>query len=309
LSDNAVHLKFRQLQVFGVLMEAGSISRAAERLNLTQPAVSIALSNLENEIGFRLFNRSKGYFEPTSDALLLNNEIEQGLLAMSRIERRALEIRTGTTGSVAIASNGAAAINLLPALIASFHQQHPGIHVDLKIRSSRQIAAWVSGNQVDIGLIDAPVPVAGVHSTIYRMPCVCIMKSDDPLLQHDVIRPRMLKSRSVVAITGSHSIDQQLDGLCARNNISIDRRVSSYYFAIARNMVSAGAGVALIDPINGKATLGDHVQWRYFEPAIFYELALITPREPMKNQAAERLQAALDERLCDTDKVKKIDGS
>lgn len=285
------------------------MSRAAERLNLTQPAVSIALSNLESEIGFRLFNRSKGYFEPTSDALLLSNEVEQSLLAMSRVERRALEIRTGTTGSVAIASNGAAAINLLPTLIADFHQQHSGIHVDLKIRSSRQIAAWVAGNQVDIGLIDAPVPVAGVHSTIYRMPCVCIMQSEDPLLKHDVIRPRMLDSRSVVAITGNHSIDQQLDSLCTRHNVKIDRRVSSYYFAIARNMVRAGAGVALIDPVNGKAELGDHVQWRYFEPSIHYELALITPREPIKNQAAERLHAELDKCLCDTEKVKKFDGS
>lgn len=304
-----MHLKNRQLHMFSVLMEAGSISRAAEQLNLTQPAVSIGLSNLESEIGFRLFNRSKGYFEPTSDALLLSNEVEQSLLAMSRVERRALEIRTGATGSVAIASNGAAAINLLPTLIADFHQQHPGIHVDLKIRSSRQIAAWVSGNQVDIGLIDAPVPVAGVRSTIYRMPCVCIMQSGDPLLQYDVIRPRMLTSRSVVAITGDHSIDQQLDGLCSRNNVNIDRRVSSYYFAIARNMVSAGAGLALIDPINGKAQLGDNVQWRYFEPSIYYELALITPREPLQNQAAERLQAALDERLCTLEKIKKIDGS
>ena len=50
-------LKMRHLQVFNALLDAGSVSRAAQRLNLTQPAVSIALSNFEAELGFRLFHR------------------------------------------------------------------------------------------------------------------------------------------------------------------------------------------------------------------------------------------------------------
>ena len=58
-------LKIRHLEVFDALVEAGSVSRAADRLNLTQPAVSIALSKLEADLGFRLFHRERGYFAPT----------------------------------------------------------------------------------------------------------------------------------------------------------------------------------------------------------------------------------------------------
>lgn len=288
-----MHLKLRHLEVFNALMEAGSVSHAAERLNVTQPAISVALANLEREVGFRLFHRSKGFFAPTVEAQLLHAEAERGLLALDRVRRRAAEIRVGTTGSLTIASNGAAAINLLPRLIAEFQQETPGIQVDLKVRSSRQIANLVSGRQVDIGLIDAPVPVAGLEAEIFRLPCVCIMREDDPLAEAEVVRPPLLAGRSIIAITGDHLIDRQLDGFLAETNTQVERRVSSSFFAIARNLVRAGAGIALVDFINGRAKLADGVTWRPFEPEIVFELAMIVAQGHAMQQSAERFRARL----------------
>lgn len=292
-----MHLKLRHLEVFDALMEAGSVSHAAARLNVTQPAVSVALANLEKELGFRLFHRSRGYFAPTPEAFRLHAEAAQGLLALSRIERRAEELRDRTLGSIVVASNGAAAINLMPGLVAGFQRDHPGIRVDLNIWSSRKVAAWVSGRQVDVGLIDAPVPVAGLATELFRLPCVCVMREEDPLAAEAVVRPAMLAGRSVVAITGDHHVDRRLDGLLAAENIRVERRVSSSYFAVARNFVRAGAGVALIDNINGRMELSDGVVARPFEPRIEFELALIVPRDVEVPQTTAdflaRLRAAL----------------
>ncbi len=270
-----MRLKLRQLEVFAALMEAGSVSRAAVRLNLTQPAVSVALSSLEEELGFRLFHRSKGYFEPTGEALLLHAEAEQSLMAMERVETRAQDIRAGVVGGISIASNGAAAINLLPWVIAEFQKTHPGVQIDLKVRSSRQIAAWVWGRQIDIGLIDAPVPVPGLEAEVLKLPCVCILPEADPLARRSVIGPKDLANRSVIAITGDHAIDRQIDQLLSNAGLTASRHISCSYFAIARNLVRAGAGIALVDSINGMADLDDGVCWRPFKPAITFELALI----------------------------------
>jgi len=90
-----MHIKLRHLEVFNALFEAGSVSRAAERLNLSQPAVSIALSNLEDQTGFRLFHRDRGFFAPTNEALLLRDEVQQGITALARVDKRAEEIRSG----------------------------------------------------------------------------------------------------------------------------------------------------------------------------------------------------------------------
>ena len=292
-----MNLKLRQLEVFAALMEAGSVSAAASLLSLTQPAISIALSNLEKEVGFRLFDRSRGFFAPTAEALLLAAETEQGMLALARIERCALDIATGRLGTISIASNGAIAFNLLPALIADFHREHPAVRIDLKIRSSRQIANWVSGRQVDIGLIDAPVPVAGLNVEIFKLPCVCIMRSDDELASHTTITPSLLRDRSVIGVTGDHDVDRKLDRLAAESNVKIGRNLTASYFAIMRNMVRQGAGIALVDAVNGKMELTDDVCWREFEPLIKYELALITALDHVRPKPVELFIEQLKLRL------------
>ena len=274
-----MHISLRSLEVFHAVMEMGSVSRAAELLNLTRPAVSIALSKFEQDLGFQLFHRSKGYFEPTDEAQLLHHETEQGLLSIERIKTRALQIRGGGVGVINISSNGACAINLLPWVIADFQKVHTGVRIDLLVRSSRKIASWVAGRQSDIGLIDAPVSIPGLTTEIIRSRCVVVLPQDHPLAQETVLYPHHLQDQSIIAITGDHSIDRQVNGICAAEHVTIYRRVSASYFAIARNMVRAGAGLAIIDAVNGMADLGDGIVWRPFQPAIYFELAILTNPE------------------------------
>lgn len=111
------------------------------------------------------------------------------------------------------------------------------------------------------------------------------------------ITPDCLAGRSVISITGDHSIDRQLDRLCAERGVAIERRVSSSYFAIARNLVRAGAGVAIVDALNGKALLGDGITWRPFEPAIYFDLALIMSLDYELPDAATAFLSILRTRL------------
>ena len=279
----------RHMKVFSAVIEAGSVSRAATRLNLTQPAVSIALSNLEAELGFSLFHRSKGFFAPTTEALHLHGEVTQSLLAFARMHQRADEIRSGAVGAVSIAANGALAINFLPKVIAGFQVENPGLGVELKVHSSRQIASLVSGGQVDIGLIDTPVPVAGLKAEVFRLECVCIMRDDDPLQVVSVVRPDDLSGRCLIGITGDHTVDRQVDTVLSQARIDVKRSVFSAYFAIARNLVAAGGNLSIIDPINGKARLSDGVLWRPFAPLVEHELAIIVARERPSSRSADTM--------------------
>ncbi|MEO0752089.1 MAG: LysR substrate-binding domain-containing protein [Pseudomonadota bacterium] len=277
-----MHIKLRHLEVFNALFEAGSVSRAADRLSLSQPAVSIALGNLEDQMGFRLFHRDRGFFAPTNEALLLHDEVQQGITALARVDKRAEEIRSGATGAISVATNGAMSLNFLPQVIAAFQSDYPETRVELRVHSSRRIAAWVGSRQIDIGLTDAPVPVAGLEAELFDMECVCIMRADDPLAGCETVTPADLHDRAVIAVTGDHSVDRQLAAVMAQAGAKLRHTASSYYYAIARNMVAAGQYVSVIDPINGKATLSDGVIWRPFAPRIVHELAVVTSRgQPM----------------------------
>jgi len=290
-------LKIRHLEVFNALFEAGSVSNAAQRLNLSQPAVSIALGNLEAELGFRLFHRNRGFFAPTGEALQLRGEISQGLMALARVEQRADEMRQGWAGGLSIATNGALSMNFLPRLIADFQAAHPAIHIELRVHSSRQIADWTASGQIDIGLIDTPVPVAGLGSRIFAMECLCIMGAGDPLAAQKVITPECLASRGMIGVNGDHMTDRQLKHLMLDAGMPLRYRAFSYYYAIARNMVAAGGGLAIIDPINARADLKDGVIWRPFAPRVRHETAMITSRDHPPGQGGAALQAFIAERL------------
>ena len=281
-----MQIKQRHLEVFDAIIAAGSISRAAAQLNLSQPAVSIALANFEESIGFKLFQRDRGFFAPTREALLLQDDMAQGLLALSRVSQRISEIRAGSAGSVRIATNGAMAIHFLPPLIAAYQRDHSDVNIDILVRSSRQVAEWVSSRQIDIGLIDTPVPVAGLNATLFSLECVCVMHQDDPLSTKDIIHPTDLAGRSIVSITGQHMVDRQLDTSLTTAGVTVERHISSYFFAIARNIIAVGNEIAIIDPTNGKANLNDGVTWRPFAPRIDHELAIITPSDQPLGQAA-----------------------
>lgn len=281
-----MQIKQRHLEVFDAIIAAGSISRAAAQLNLSQPAVSIALANFEESIGFKLFQRDRGFFAPTREALLLQDDMAQGLLALSRVSQRISEIRAGSTGSVRIATNGAMAIHFLPPLIAAYQRDHSDVNIDILVRSSRQVAEWVSSRQIDIGLIDTPVPVAGLNATLFSLECVCVMHQDDPLATKDIIHPADLAGRSIVSVTGQHMVDRQLDTSLTTAGVTVERHISSYFFAIARNIIAVGNEIAIIDPTNGKANLNDGVTWRPFAPRIDHELAIITPSDQPLGQAA-----------------------
>lgn len=292
-----MRLKLRHLEVFSALFDAGSVSRAAQRLNLSQPAVSVALGKLEEELGFRLFHRDRGFFAPTSEAILLHDEVQQGITALARVEQRADEIRSGATAGISVATNGAMSYNFLPKVIAEFQRDYPGTFVELRVHSSRRIASWVGSRQIDIGLIDAPVPVAGLNTKLVRMECVCIMREDDPLAALDVITPTDLTNRPVIAVTGDHSIDRQLAQIMAHAQTPLVHNASSYFYAIARNLVAAGTNISIIDPVNGKAPLADGVVWRPFAPSIIHELAMITSKDTPDGIAATLFQARIADAL------------
>ncbi len=275
-----MHLKLRQLEVFKAVMETGSISAAAARLHCTQPAVSIGLAKFEDEAGLSLFDRSKGRFVPTPEAEALYEEVCRGLLGIGRIASVARELREGGVGHLRIAADGAPSINFLPAVIAAFVRSHGEVSVDLHTRSSKEVVTLVGGRQVDVGIVEMPVHWPGVAYEPFSQACVCIMPADHPLARRSVVTPQDLDATPLISILENHPVNAQLEEAFAAAGCRLATRISGYYFATCRNLVSQGAGLAIVDAINGDDALGGGIVSRRFEPTIRYDMALVYPARP-----------------------------
>ena len=271
-----MHLKLRNLTVFHAVMLTGSVSRAADRLGLTQPAVSLALTKLEDTLGYPLFNRSKGYLSPRPEAQLLHAEAELAILAFERFASKAKQIGRGDEGLVRVGSIGSTGIHFLPDIIAQYADLRPAVEVELQVRSSVQVSHFVASGQIDVGLVEAPAATQGLQATTFALPCVCIMRHDDPLAAHDVVTPAHLADRKLISVFEDHQLDRQMRQVFAQAGVPWQSAIRCYFFSIMRNLVAKSAGVAIVDAINGCADAHDGVVWRPFEPRLNFEIAVIT---------------------------------
>ena len=146
-------MNLRHLEAFRAVMLSGSVTQAAQSLNLSQPAVSKMLAELEHQLGFQLFLRSRGSaltVTPEADAFFY--EVERSFSGIAALKRVAEDIRNMATGTLRIAALPALAVSFLPRVIAAFRETHPGVTVQLQTRSSSTVRQWMANQQFDIGL-------------------------------------------------------------------------------------------------------------------------------------------------------------
>ncbi|NND75411.1 MAG: LysR family transcriptional regulator [Ilumatobacter sp.] len=273
-----MELKIRQLEVFKAVMETGSVTAAAARLNCTQPAVSVALSKFERSSGLSLFDRTRGRFAPTPEGEALYSEVERGLSSLARITGKARELREGRVGHLMIAADGVS--RLLAVVVAEFQRRHGDVTVEMFLRNSKEIVTWVGSQQLDVGIVEMPVHWPGVAYEPFTQRCVCIVPADHPLADRAVITPADLVGEPLIGIADHHPIDTQVSDAFQDAGVRSMSRVAGAYFETCRLLVQAGAGVAVVDAITGDDTIGGGVVARPFEPAISYDMAIVTPARP-----------------------------
>lgn len=295
-----MHLKLRHLEVFHAVMEEGSVSKAAERLHLTQPAISIALTRLEDMLGYQLFHRAKGHFAPRPEAYLLHDDAELSIMAVEQFANRARLLKTGGAGLIRVGTIGAPAFSLLPRLVAGYTAENPSVEIDMQIRSSTKIAYLVGNGQLDIGIVEAPVAAPSLQVQNFHLPCVCIFPAGCDLEHKACITPRDLADHRLIGIQDRNQVDRQVQAVCADAGVEVRASVHGFFFAAVRRLVAEGAGIAIVDALNGCQALNDGVLWRAFAPEIRYHTAVITktgaelsvPAQAFVNRLSDEMAAA-----------------
>ncbi|MGA7525001.1 MAG: LysR family transcriptional regulator [Acidobacteriaceae bacterium] len=145
-----------RLKVFRTVADEASFRRAAERLHLSQPAVSQQVQALEGELGVALFDRSKGRVRLTEAGTVLLDFAHKG----ARLAEQALaaleSTRGGTAGMLRIGASLTVAQYILPRLLGAFREQHPRVALSVTSGNTENILAALSRGEIDLGMIEGP---------------------------------------------------------------------------------------------------------------------------------------------------------
>lgn len=272
----SVHL--RQVEAFRAVMETGSVTRAAEAMRVSQPAVSKLLRHFADDCGFALFERSGGRLVPTPEARQLMIEVERVFGGADRIAAAARAIRERRAGQVTIASFAALAVRFVPRAITPFLAARADVHVSLSSRSSPRIIDLVVAQQVDVGLSLLPVEHPFVTcSELSRFDMLCAVPAAHPLAKRPVIRARDLENVPFVALgredRSRFAIDHALLADGVRPRVQIETQLAESACAF----VAGGLGAALIPPFIAGDFAGQGVVAVPFEPKVSMCVWLLLP--------------------------------
>lgn len=266
----------REIEAFAAVMTHGTTTKAADALNITQPAVSKMLTHLTNKAGFPLFRNHRQRLIPTPEAHMLYAEVQRVFESVRGISRAAREIKELRGGRLNVSALPAFGLTLLPSIIASFTKEHPDVVISLDIRSSSTVIQRASRNQLDIGIAAEGYeePPSVVRRALTATPPVCIMPKGHALSRLSVIQPDDLDGLDFVSLGAGDPMRRQLDALCEERSVKRSLKVEAALSAACVNLVANGAGVTVVDRLSAWMARDLPIEIRDFGPQININLGV-----------------------------------
>lgn len=283
-------MKFRQIEAFRYTMLQGTTSAAAEKMYISQPAVSRLLSDLESSLGFTLFDRRKGRLYPTLEAAEFFRSVEESFLGIQKLESVADRIRNKAPNELKIACTSAISSSLLPLALKEHKKYYPDERVSIQTLPMAEIAMKLQTNAVDLAFgLELP-QLAGIERKfIGDARFVFAMHTQHRLKDKKRITANDLIGESVLSVMDTYpgywnQLEKALEPVKDQihQNIHIDTSHTAYA------IIASGLSVGVLEPFAANAWKGKGVIVREFEPNIAYPYGMayptnIKPHESLHN--------------------------
>jgi DNA-binding transcriptional LysR family regulator len=273
------NLNLDQLQALVEVVELGSISAAAKRLNLTQPAVSLQIRELESRLGMPLLRRAGRKATPTSAGRALADQAQE----IFETTRRALTVvrrhRDGSLGRVRIGVGNAALRYFLLPVLQRLRREHPAIELAVSTGNTFDVADRLTRNMIDLGFTGLPVD-GGLFESAYvsDMKLVAILPARGVDLP-PVVTPHDIEGWPLITMPLHSNLAQLARGWLQAGGVEMRPAMEIDSVDAIQQVVVAGLGVALVpevalsrcEPVDGLAS-------RPLDPPLALRLGLIRRR-------------------------------
>lgn len=158
-------MNLTHLRTFQAVAELRHFAKAADRCNLSQPAVSHQIAQLEEEVGAKLFNRAGRSVSLTVVGEVLLEEAYRVLSTMDRAEERVREAARGAIGRIRFGASPTAGLYLLGDLILQYRQRHPAFELRLEIAPEATLLDRVARNELDMAVLAGEIPTSDLRAS------------------------------------------------------------------------------------------------------------------------------------------------
>jgi DNA-binding transcriptional LysR family regulator len=240
----------RQLAAFCAVVERRSFSQAAERLGVTQPAVSLQIRSLEQRLGRQLLDRSGRRVEPTEAGLRLYASAQRLLQAEEQmLEELESDDEGGVTGTLELGASTGPGGSVVPVILCEFQERHPEVRVRLTVSDTQTVVARVADRELELGIVGAGRRHRGVtFEPFFRDEVALAVPASHPFAGKTVTLDQ-LRGEPLIVMQEGAGVRQVLEDELRKTGTrlrDLDVRLELGLQESVRSAVLAGHGVTFI---------------------------------------------------------------
>ena len=267
-------MEIHLMENFLAVVREENISRAAQALHMTQPALSRQMAQLEEELGTTLFVRGR-HLELTEAGIRFRHRAQEIMDLVNRLDAEFSDPGE-LAGTISIGTGGLDAFRLLPERMADFRRQHPKVNFRLYTNSAEHIKERLDQGLLDFGLLMEPVNVIRYASVRlpYKERCGLLLRADHPLAGQTVIHREDLSTTALITPDRLY-MQKELENWLGRPLSELDVFATFNIVANTVSLVESGTAAALTIEGAVRRFTGSELVFRPLEPDLSLPVVLI----------------------------------
>lgn len=260
-------LSFRHVETIYSVILTGSVTGAASRLRVTQPAVSNLIKEAEDRVGFMLFERHTGRLVPTLRAEVIFAEIERSFTGLDVINDLCARLQSEARETITIASTPAFGAAILPRVIKAYRTEVDDMRFSVISRGAEQVQALVASQKADLGFAVEMPEIPGICRELLALPrLMCLLPPYHPLAAKSAVDAADLCHEPMITFSRLEGFDAIVEAAFTLAERVPPSVVECPAAIAAVAMVEAGIGFTLLDPIQAHLFRNSAIIARPFTP-------------------------------------------
>lgn len=292
-------MELRVLRYYLAVAKAGSFTRAAQQLHVTQPTLSRQLMDLEDELNCKLFDRRHHRVALTQEGLLLMRRAEEMLSLAGKTESEFRHLGKGVSGEIRIGAGETDAMDDVAAVMAAITRKHPRVHFHLFDDSSARVLEMLDRGLLDFGVVIQPIDISRYESLV--LPTLTewglMMRKDDPLAAKSSLTFEDIRCLPIfcsrMPLDPKSMNARSYPGWLAEALPKLNIVGSKNLFYNTIFLLEHGMGYALSIRLRALLAEGASLCFRPFSPAVISQTCMVWGKEQVFSPASAHFLAAL----------------
>ncbi len=283
-------MRLRHIEVFHAIMQVGTISGAAQVLHISQPAVTKVLQHAELQLGMPLFERVRGKLYPKPEAHRLFVETEKLNRDLQGIRRLAASLKGRAVETVRLVSTPTIAISVLPQAMSSWRRDFPMARCELSTHHTSEIVNALRLGEANLALSLQDPRHPGIVAEPIAHGNLTVMAPAGTWTEAELALPFGAEGLvgELIGLNDGDPLGEIVVAACEAQGVQPVYHTVVQTYQIARSLVEAGAGMAVLDPFTAASATPGKVQCREWTPAIPVHLYLLSAsHSPLSHGARE----------------------